>query len=208
LIEGDLTSAPDVTRLSLVAGGDIVIHGVFDLSPDTDLSLAAGNAIELGEGAPEAPGICLGLLPRSGPAERRLGTLSLIATAAEPIDLEVRPGRDAHRVRPGTGQQLPVAILGSADLDTRDIDPRTLRLGPGEAEPVASPRRRRSHRDLNGDHYPDRLEFFSVREAGIAFGDSFVCLLARRARGGLLEGCDEIDTLPRGRNSSGPPHLR
>ena len=208
LIKGDLTSPLDVTRLTLVAGGDIVINGALDLPPDTVLSLYAGNAIELGEGPLEAPAICLGLLPRSVRAERRLGTLSLIATAAEPIDLEVRPGRDASRVHPGTGQQLPVAILGSADLDTRDIDPRSLRLGPGAAEPVARPRRRRSHGDLNGDHHPDRLELFSVREAGIAFGDSFVCLLARRARGGLLEGCDEIDTLPRGRGSSRAAHPR
>jgi hypothetical protein len=51
--------------------------------------------------------------------------------------------------------------------------------------------------DVNRDGHADLVARFSVREAEIAFGDRVVCLVAETADGGVIEGCDEIDTIPR-----------
>ena len=86
---------------------------------------------------------------------------------------------------------IPVAILGSDALDVRDVDERSLRLGPGEAEPWHRFARRR---DWNRDGHPDLLVWFPGRDAGVAPGDTELCLFGETRDGGVLEGCDAIDT--------------
>jgi hypothetical protein len=192
LVSGDgLSLLPDFTSVTLIAAGEIVIESDLDLPADASLSLEAGGG---GVVAPPVIAFCPGLRPIFPAQERELGRFSLVATAAEPIAIDVRPGSDRNAVRPGSSQRLPVAILGSEQLDLRDLDPRSPRLGPGAAPPQAAGPRRRGARGAAA-----WLGLFSVREAQIAFGDALVCLLAERRGGGLLEGCDAIDTRPRRR---------
>jgi hypothetical protein len=97
-----------------------------------------------------------------------------------------------------------VAILGSAELDVRDLDERSLRLGPGEAEPWRHPDQgyfRR--RDVDRDGEPDLLVRFDAREAGIAEGDTQVCLHGETLDGAAIEGCDTIADRRRGERSDG-----
>jgi hypothetical protein len=102
-------------------------------------------------------------------------------------------------VMPGFRQQIPVAILGAADLDVRDIDPRTLRFGPGDAGPQRPPRFLTARRrDVNRDGIHDLVAWFSTHEAEIAYGETTVCLHGERFDGALFEGCDAIDTRPTG----------
>src|SRR5262249_33289471 len=72
--------------------------------------------------------------------------------------------------------------------------------GRGAAEPLGvfplpggSFGRRNFRWSMNGDRYPDSTITFRVRDAGIAFGDREVCVVARTHEGELLEGCDRID---------------
>ena len=92
---------------------------------------------------------------------------------------------------------LRVALLGSAALDVRAVDPRSLRLGFGEAPaPVRRGLLRLVRLDVNRDGRADLLTRFDAREAGIAYGDSWLCLAAETRSGEPLEGCDAIETLP------------
>ena len=216
-VEGGLIDIPGLTSFILVASGDVVVTGTLVLPPDVTLRIEAGGSIEIedggivpdpgggvviGPGPPNVP-ICRGLRAIFPAAEREVGRFSLVATAARPVDIDVNPWSRRDRVRPGRRRPLPVALLGSEDLDVRDVDARSLRFGPGEAAPLAYfGRGRRLRVDVNRDRHADLVARFSVREAEIAFGDHFVCLVAEIADGSVIEGCDEIDTIPRWRNAS------
>ena len=130
-----------------------------------------------------------------------------MASAARQIEIDVRPRISHNRVRPGFPQRIPVAVLGAEDLDVRDVDETSLRLGEGGAEPAAGRGRAIHRRDVNGDGILDLRALFDVRDAEIAYGDEEVCLLAETREGDALEGCDAIETLPAslGSGSAKPP---
>ncbi len=116
------------------------------------------------------------------------------------VAIDVRPRSRYNRVRPGTRSVLPVAILGSEELDTVEIDAASLAFGPGGAPPVHAP----PHRvDLDRDGHTDLLLHFRVDASGLASGDAEVCLRGALLDGRPLRGCDAIATLPP--RPPGPP---
>jgi hypothetical protein len=140
--------------------------------------------------------ICDDLLPVFPADEREVGSFSIIASAAQQVEIEVEPRRHG-RMHPGRQGIVSVAILGSADLDVRDLDERSLRLGPGESEPTSHHGRGRTRRvDVNRDGEMDVVVRFDAREAGISVGDAQVCLFGETADRTAIEGCDAIETLP------------
>ncbi len=189
--------------LRLIAGG--AIEGEFTIvNADTgtlfDGDLAPGVAIDdvVSFGRVTAPPVppCGRLWPSSR-EEREIGPFSLIASTATPVEIDVQPWRARNRVRPASWARLAVALLGSDALDVRDLDPRSLRLGFGEAPaPVRRGRVRSVRLDVNRDGRADLLTRFAPREAGIGYGDTWLCLAAETESGEQLEGCDAIETLP------------
>ena len=202
-VAGGGLDLPGLTSITLVAGGNISFDGAVELPPDVTLSLDTGSGLpdRIGDGPPGNLVGPLALFPCERltplPAEEpEVGTFSIVATAAQPVEIDVQPWRRDNRVRPGRGV-LPVALLGSPDLDVRDVLPASLRLGGGEAAPIGRAFRFRSNRD----RHADLLAFFRVRDAEIAFGDAMVCLTGETADGTVVEGCDAIDTAPRRRRA-------
>ncbi len=186
----------------LIAGG--AIEGEFAiLNADTgtlfdgDLAgIAIDDVVFFGRITPPDPLPCGRLWPSSR-EEREIGPFSLIASTATPVEIDVKPWRARNRVRPASRARLAVALLGSDALDVRDVDPRSLRLGFGEAPaPVRRGLLRLVRLDVNRDGRADLLTRFDAREAGIAYGDSWLCLAAETRSGEPLEGCDAIETLP------------
>jgi len=211
LVEGRPIDLPELTRLVLVASGNIVIRGALDLPADVTLRIEAGGTVEIEDGSilpdpgdvvigPDPPivTICRGLRTVFPPVERVVGRFSLVATAAQPVEIDVEPRSRHDRVTPGRRRPLPVALLGSDDLDVRDVDARSLRFGPGEAGPrIHLGGGRGRGIDVNRDRRADLVALFSVRAAEIAYGDRVVCLVGETRDGVVIEGCDEIDTTPR-----------
>lgn len=211
---GSVTIAADGTvdaggSVTITAGGAVIGEDLVSLPPDASLTISAGGGAVDGGSLIGLPG---GLYLPSPPVpiqspvplpclllpvvsqEVPVGSFSLVASAAQPADVELWPGRRHSRVRPGSRGVVAMLLHGSSQLDVRDVVPDSLRLGRGEAAPVGRVAvvGARGHRDRRRD----LLALFRVRAAAIAFGDTFVCLSGATADGRVFEGCDAIDTAP------------
>jgi hypothetical protein len=206
-VEGRSIEIAGLTSLTLATSGAIVVSGSLVLPPGAVLILEAGGEIAI-DGDIGDPGdgddpplvidpLCSRLSPVYPPVERELGRFFLVASAAQQIAVDVRPRSRRNLVRLGRDRWIPVAILGSAEIDVREVDELSLRLGPGGASPMGLPGRLRIRPlDVNRDGYMDLVVLFDLRNAGIAFGDARLCLVAETRDGDVLEGCDAIDTRP------------
>ncbi len=102
------------------------------------------------------------------------------------------------------GRIIPVAILSSTrerdgfDFDPRRVDPRSVRIGPGNVGPVDDLTDpviyARSVRDINEDGIPDLIVYFSGDSAGINGKVGEVCLRAKTLDGERVFGCGELET--------------
>jgi len=176
------------------SGGDVVITdpGIIPVLQPSSVTLRIGTMVP-----PGIPMPCEALVSQ-GTTLKPIGDFALIATAARPIPIDVRPAQGDNVLLPGSAGHVAVAILAARPLDLCPIDERSLRLGDGDAEPIHwSGREQTRRRDVDGDGAPDLLARFRVRDTGIAFGDDSICLVAQTTCGELLEGCDAIQTLKR-----------
>jgi len=106
------------------------------------------------------------------------------------VDIDVSPLDPHNRVLITKPIHLMVALFGSAGLDVREIDEASLAFGPdGARARLSLPIR------LNRDHHKDLLSAFFVPEAGIAIGDTSVCLSGETREGRRFRGCDPIQPL-------------
>jgi hypothetical protein len=213
LVAGGLIDVPGLTSLTLVAAGSITVEGPLQLPAGAALALQSGALaivpsnpprvvirvpeypLPRGVVIPPPPIIVDGCLaePLDPPsvAERELGSFSLVASAAKQIEIDFEPRRRGESEHPDRRKVATVAILGSAELDIRDVDERSLRLGPGEAEPTSRHGRESTRRaDVNRDGEPDLVARFDAREAGIARDAAEVCLFGGTTDGAAIEGCD------------------
>lgn len=85
-----------------------------------------------------------------------------------------------------------IALLGSDELDVRDIDVASLRGGPAEI----GAKRYKRFRDVDRDGHPDLIALFRTRKLGLAFGDTRLCVAGETVDGRLFEACGEIETIP------------
>ncbi|HET9232706.1 MAG TPA: hypothetical protein VFP10_01040 [Candidatus Eisenbacteria bacterium] len=120
-------------------------------------------------------------------------TVEILAQTVIPIDVDIKPGSDRNPINLGSNGVIPVAIMGSADFDVRDVDPVSLAFGilgapmahgAGELE------------DMNEDGYPDLLLHFRTQSIGLEDGDTEICLSGTNWEGVGLLGCDSIVIVP------------
>ena len=213
-VEGTISEVelPGLTSVSLTTPARIIVTGRI-VVPGGSVTLNGGEvhagsgSIDLGNPSIEPPA-CQRLTPILPASERVVGRFWLVASAARQIQIDVMPGDKRNRVLARSSRMpLAVAILGSRALDVADVDLDTLRLGAGEAAPnrpdlasgpsFPSPlpiRVTPAAMPVNRDRFDDLLAFYPLQDAGIAYGDRELCLVAKTRDGELLEGCDRIDT--------------
>jgi filamentous hemagglutinin family protein len=204
IVAGGMIDLPGLTSVTLQTPGRITIEGSLELPPGVNLSIDAGEVVIAGDlsgpgdgGVDPLPPIapspfCSSLLATFPPDERELAHITLVATAAQPIEIEVEPRHDG---RPGHARHgvVEVAILGSEDFDIRDVEERSLRLGPAEAEPTRHRGLGRTRRvDVDRDGETDLLVRFDAQESGIPGGGDELCLWGETRDGRLVEGCDTV----------------
>jgi len=109
------------------------------------------------------------------------------------MEIDIKPGSDVNRINPKSKGVIPVAILGSADLDVHDIDQSTIAFGPSAMD---THKQGGHFEDVNGDGYVDLVLHFPTQETGIQSGDTEACLTADLNDGCSLSACDNIRTVP------------
>lgn len=126
------------------------------------------------------------------PAPSRWTFAAHVPTTLE-IDIDVRPGDPTHSIRLAKHAVVPVAILGSEQLDVSRVVTTSLAFGPDGAPPKR-PKAPRVQ-DVDRDGNPDLVLLFSVSEAGIQLGDTEACLDGTLLDGTRIEGCDPIQVV-------------
>jgi hypothetical protein len=79
-------------------------------------------------------------------------------TGPASMDIDILPGNAENTIDIGKQRLLPVAILGSANFDINDFNPRTLKLkAVGQNLVGKSDKTLCRQQDINGDSYMDLL---------------------------------------------------
>jgi len=212
-LEGAIPEIPGIVRVHIAADRDIIVAAPnFETPPGLIVQLDAGGRIEFpGEPAPPEPGpgeldppddlplpcgFFSGLVPVLPADETDLGNFSLLASSAnQVVEIDVMPWHEPNRLRVRSHKPVWVTLFGSEDLDVRDLDRRSLRLGRAEGKPISRFGYPLVFRwDMNRDGHRDLLAVFKRGELGIVYGDTDLCLSAESHSGETLEGCDEIET--------------
>jgi lysophospholipase L1-like esterase len=103
--------------------------------------------------------------------------INVIRGGPVPIRADVAPWSNENLVFPASNNPILLALLSVADapsytlnLDASQIDPASVRFGPGEAANKAQP----TFDDYDGDMHGDILLGFTTQDSGIACGDTEV----------------------------------
>jgi len=183
-----------ITGITLRTSATISVVGSgIELPASTDLQLV-GNSIEYTSiSSPSDPiigmPICERLVPVASFTVAR-EPFTLVAAREVPVEIALRKPRRRH---PAFARRLRIVILGSPELDIRDIDRRSLRLG---AEPGSASRggRRARVRDFNRDGIRDLVVRFP--NPGIALADDRLCLHGATYHGPAIAGCATFEPHP------------
>ncbi len=124
--------------------------------------------------------------------------IRILPVYAPQAAIDVIPGSDRNMI-PRGHRRIPVALLGSPELDVTAVDPFSLRFGPGEAH--AKWRFFSvlvwwfTEADVNRDGYRDLTFTFDAREAAIPPGADEACLSGDIGSHPFL-ACDAVDARP------------
>ena len=111
--------------------------------------------------------------------------------------IDIKPGSDPNSINLGEQGNLPVAILGSFDLDVTQINPNSIMLGSaglatrGKKEKLAF-----ACDDVNNDGYTDLVAHFLVQELELAESDTSLTLIAELFNGFGILGIDSVRVVP------------
>jgi len=109
------------------------------------------------------------------------------------MTIDIKPGDPKNIVRVSSGRVIPVAILGSSDLNVTEINPRTIRLNGVDVMLVGkSDKSLCRQTDVNDDGYEDLV--CDVRTTGFKVGEGefTIILKASTYNGESLTGEDRI----------------
>ena len=128
---------------------------------------------------------------------------SLVRQPSTVVTVDIRPGSNDNPVSASGQGLLPVAILGSDDLDVTTIDPSTLQLAGVDLALRGSAKRPQlaySLEDVNGDGFTDLVAFFGVPDL-VSAGALTTSTIALRITGALtdatpIEGADSVKVIP------------
>ena len=121
------------------------------------------------------------------------GTISLVP--GPNVTIDVQPRDPENRILAKPHVPILVAILGSAEVDVRDVDVTTLAFGPGRAAPALDLTYpviySLSLGDVNRDGEDDLMATFFYGEAELPLGESEACVTGEIADV-QFEGCDTV----------------
>lgn len=116
--------------------------------------------------------------------------IAIAPAAIRQVAIDVRPGNDRNVINPRSNGGIWVAVLSEGGFDALDVDPDSVRFGPGEA-----PALRSGVRDVDLDGTSDLLLRFDIAEAAIECGQADVALSGQTRNGRAIAGEDAVQTV-------------
>lgn len=132
------------------------------------------------------------------------GTCGLGGGSGSPLieaNIDIKPGSDPNSINLKNKRGVtPVAVLGSAELDVRDIDVATLLFGDLAEDESTMPAHDLTDilvleehiQDVNGDGLEDLVSHYSTQDTGIDLDDTEACIKGETIGGTPFEGCDSV----------------
>ena len=106
------------------------------------------------------------------------------------IEIDIKPGSFPNSINVTSAGVIPVAILGSEVFDTADIEPATVRFGPGGADEAHG----KGHvEDVNDDGLTDLVFHFYIQDTGLVCGDVATFLIGETFSGETIGGIDFVN---------------
>jgi hypothetical protein len=104
--------------------------------------------------------------------ESSQSTPASVTITVIPVDVDVVPNIYPNNIKLSQPDALiPVAVLGSGDMDAENVDEDSLRFGPGLAEASSI-----DLVDVNSDGFTDLLGDYRTGDLGLNVGDKTACL--------------------------------
>ena len=174
------------TSYAKVAGGSAIVGLTAALySDDSGVTTGEGAAISL---ELAVPGVSVG--GYSCDTTFNQIVKDGVELITEQVAIDIKPSSDLNPINPMSSGLIPVALLGSATFDVREVDPASLMFGPAFAAP--SREASEQYEDVDGDDFEDLVSSYVTGETGIVFGDEEGCLVGAFFDGTPLEGCDSV----------------
>lgn len=108
------------------------------------------------------------------------------------VRIDIKPDGVPNSINPRSNGVIPVAILTTADFDAAQVDPLTVRFGPGGASEAHG----KGHlEDVDGDGDLDLVLHFSTPAAAIPCGSTEALLTGETYSGRPIEGRDSVRTV-------------
>jgi hypothetical protein len=108
------------------------------------------------------------------------------------VEIDIDPKTDENLVNPHRKGLLSVAILGSAEFDTADVDVTRSFFGPGRS--TAEHEQGAHVVDVNDDGWLDLVSHYQIPRTGIESGDVEACVRGQMLDRTPFAGCDRIST--------------
>jgi hypothetical protein len=105
------------------------------------------------------------------------------------VAIDVKPHNDANKIQLNSHGLLAVAILSAPAFDATQVDPRSVKFGPGGATSVHTQVR---GQDVNGDGRTDLVLQFRVSNTGLQPSATLACLTGSLAGEQTIRGCDLV----------------
>lgn len=176
-----LDGGPEITRGPVLSDvGNAIAFRIASLAPggSEDLSLCyclASATANLGAGAVAAD--------LSQIFDQDCGVLLVV--------IDIKPGSFPNSINPRSKGVIPVAILTTPDFDATQVDPATVRFGPGGASEAHG----KGHlEDVDGDGDIDLVLHFLTELSGIKCNSTEVSLTGETFAGRPIEGSDSVKT--------------
>jgi len=188
---GNTTNVVGIADPTGTAGNISADPAFADATTDDYHLTPASPAVDAGSSV-DAPAVDFDGTPRPSGAAADLGAYELATVAPLAVSIDIRPGSPVNQIRRHSAGSVPVALLSTPTFDAPTIADRgTLAFGRTGTENSLR-RCDRSGRDVNRDHRPDLVCWFSIRSTGFMLGDTVGVLTGKTTSGQPFSGTDAV----------------
>jgi len=113
-----------------------------------------------------------------------------------PVAIDIKPGSYPNSINLKSNGVVPVAILGSATFNVKQIDTATIKLAGAKIKANNKDKLNVSYSDVNNDGFIDVLIKISTTELQLTINDTQANLEGQLISGTIIKGSDSIRIVP------------